>query len=478
MGFKLAIDRLTKAELLYELQIRGCTLDSTQTVVKLRVALRKIIKDEAAGIHPSRPATHPFAFADDYAAVNALKGELTDLLKSYTDAPDKNIAQTIETKFTHGLARLEASIPAAADDSALKETLFVELSLLISRFELARTRINVNIKLDPDMPSPSAAPGRLSTPSTSGASPNIARRVAAASVVVSPPSVPVAKWNLSFTGDSRILSLSAFLERVNELSRARNVSKSQLFAEACDLFGGKALVWFRANVSLANTWDELVALLRSEFQPVDYDSRLLIEIQRRTQGADETVGIFVAVMKNLFSRLSQPLPEDRQLNILLRNITPFYQTQLGLIEVRSIPELIAYGRRIEERQYAVESYVPPSRKRSDLEIDLAYVDMDPPVSSVPESISEVSVATSRETPGQTVPDTRPRFKSLPTRPAAANPPLCWNCGNPNHRAGQCPEPRSKIYCYRCGKPDVTVNTCPKCGKSNSQVPPGNGSRDH
>lgn len=482
MGFKFIVDRLSRTELQYESKRRG--LPSDKTVTKLRENLRQAMAKEASGVTPTYPA-YPFTFIEDFDAVNALKEELTQLIAQHTATPDKNIAQSIETKFSFALGRVDNSVPDSEDEKLQKETLFTDLAVMMSRYELSTKRLNVHELLtlrhdaaqsfDPNVSTSSSATPIDVPPTT-----NVTVTTTVTSTVTSPTAirsnistaqykpVPVSKWNLHFSAESRGLSLSAFLERVNELKRARNVTDDRLFEESCDLFTGKALLWFRANVSLVRTWDELVRLLRLEFQPVDYDDRLLEEIKRRTQGAEESIGMYVAIMKNMFSRLATPLNENNILRILLRNISPFYQTQLGLVEVKSIADLIAYGRKIEERRSAVENYVPPSRKKGDLEADLAYVEAAP---STPNVVHEISTATF--TP-------RPAHSEPRRRPMSSSPLKCWNCGDTNHRAGQCPKPRSKIYCYRCGKPEVTVNTCPKCGKSNNQNQrfSGNDSRRH
>lgn len=57
---------------------------------------------------------------------------------------------------------------------------------------------------------------------------------------------PVSIWGVKFSGDKN-QSVSGFLERVCELSIARNVSTDQLFVEDYDLFTGKSLIWYRDN---------------------------------------------------------------------------------------------------------------------------------------------------------------------------------------------------------------------------------------
>ncbi|KAK9744793.1 hypothetical protein QE152_g7504 [Popillia japonica] len=56
---------------------------------------------------------------------------------------------------------------------------------------------------------------------------------------------------------------------------------------------------------------------------------------------------------------------------MLKNLMPFYQTQFGLVEIKSIPELLKYGKQLEARKASVEAYVPPPLRGKSLEPDLA-----------------------------------------------------------------------------------------------------------
>lgn len=82
-----------------------------------------------------------------------------------------------------------------------------------------------------------------------------------------------------------------------------------------------------------------------------------------------------------FSRISFDISKHVKLKILLRNISPFYQNQLSLVNVVPIVELRRLGKRLEASKEAVQDYVPPSRKTSVLEPDLAYIKSSPSVDS-------------------------------------------------------------------------------------------------
>lgn len=68
--------------------------------------------------------------------------------------------------------------------------------------------------------------------------------------------VPVYKWRLNFDGSSN-QSIGSFLERVEEIRRARGVTEQDLFQSAVDLFRGQALIWFQSIAVRVKTWHEL-----------------------------------------------------------------------------------------------------------------------------------------------------------------------------------------------------------------------------
>ncbi|KAK9745446.1 hypothetical protein QE152_g6953 [Popillia japonica] len=95
-------------------------------------------------------------------------------------------------------------------------------------------------------------------------------------------------------------------------------------------------------------------------------------------------------MKTLFSRLSVTVVEDAQFKILLKNILPFYQTQLGLSEVESVAELVRFGKILEARKASVEAYFPQPLRGRSLEPDLDYVDSGAHSSRGPGNVSSVA----------------------------------------------------------------------------------------
>lgn len=254
-------------------------------------------------------------------------------------------------------------------------------------------------------------------------------------------SVDVSRWRLQFDG---ISSVTSFLERIEELRLSRGVSKERLLRSAPEVFTKDALLWYRMGNFVS--WDDLVEKLRAAFQPHDYEYSLWEEIRRRTQGSHERIINYVAVMENLFKKLSV-LPSERdRVQIMRRNMLPNIQTQLSLQPLTSISELIQLARTIEETELRIQKFVPPpSNLRHLVEPDLAY----------------------KKPSGSNVASVKIETKSQPSQSSDqynGSQPTCWNCNQTGHRFKKCKEPR-KIFCFRCGQSNVIASTCPKCSKN-------------
>lgn len=127
--------------------------------------------------------------------------------------------------------------------------------------------------------------------------------------------LPVYKWNLKFSGESKSLSVHHFLERVEELREARGLTVHELFEQALDLFEGKALIWYKANRQRFTDWKSVSSLLVQHYQPPDYKSRLFQEILNRTQHSSESIVEYLSCMSGMFTRYGR-IPEDVRLDII------------------------------------------------------------------------------------------------------------------------------------------------------------------
>lgn len=260
---------------------------------------------------------------------------------------------------------------------------------------------------------------------------------------------PIAEWNLTFSGDSKDTSLNDFLSQVSLLARAERVSDDDLLMSAVYLFKGSAYTWYRAFHPYYGSWEQLVAGLKSQFLPVDYDFWLLKELEQRRQGENENFGIFFAAMEMLFRNLSYRLGEPQKLAIVMRNMHPLYVDRLSLENIVSLPQLAEKCKRIEQARYRVGRQVTPQISRRDL-LEPAFAYQGQYVAR--HRVAEIEQFESDE----------PDYLHLAhVSSAAQNIRLCYNCGEQGHRFNQCNAER-KLFCYKCGMQDCVVRTCVRC----------------
>lgn len=268
----------------------------------------------------------------------------------------------------------------------------------------------------------------------------------------------VSQWNIKYDGMS---SINNFLGSIEELRVACGFSKDQLMGVAVILFGGVALDWFRANISSSHCWDDLTGLLKEAFLPVEYEEDLWTDIRLRTQGQCERTMAFVAVMQNLFSRLSERPNEHTRLRIIRRNLLPHIQGQLALSNFNTISELLAACQRIEDAQVRAERFKPPPTNPN-LVTEQALMYNPRRYRTAVHSVQAILGVAAGEA------------ESLPTASASApvrhsSRVVCWNCRQTGHVKRSCPNPPTR-HCFGCGEPGVIRQSCPRCS-GNAQPAP-------
>lgn len=431
MSHKMQVNRLLQDELAYELQIRGIAIG---TVEEMRHGLAMAIRLEKSGDSVMYPR-YPFTAQEDVLAVENKLADLEPLVNDFCDKSGTTLYSKLQSRLSHVLNRIDHIDANGPEGQKRSELLAKTLSLL----DLLQDK----------------ACGKTSTPpSVAVLGPNVLPPIRRSSSIDNThlqnpyfKQILPNKWGLKFSGDRKGISLNAFLERVEELRIARHVSKETLLESGIDLFEGRAYQFYVAYRDEVSSWDEFIDFLKEEYLSPNYNEKLLEEIKKRTQGADESIGIYLAVMSGYFKRLSCPVSEENQLKIIMRNIVPFYQSQLALVNVTSLGHLRELCRRLEARKESVENFVAPSRRSCSLEPDLAYVQFD--TLDIADVASSSAVASTKcEIPRNNL--------------------ICYRCGKPGHKAIGCLMVNGK-FCYRCKKDGVTVKTCPNCKpKGNDQ----------
>lgn len=257
-----------------------------------------------------------------------------------------------------------------------------------------------------------------------------------------PKYVPVYKWGLKF--DNSGISIASFLERVEELRRARGITHQELYESAVDLFSGPALVWYRAASNRIQSWHQLTKELKEVFQPADYDLRLHQEIFNRVQGDNEPIDLYIAAMEGLYGRLAVPVPEPTRLAQIYHNLHPQLQDRLALCSIQTLDQLRTMGRRAEAGRLSMVRIRPTTTRENTLEPDLAYQDQS----------YRRKIPVGRVAGVQPFESNRQDF-------------VCWNCREKGHSFRFCRKPKRR-FCFGCGKEDVLRQDCGKCCPKNGQ----------
>lgn len=183
----------------------------------------------------------------------------------------------------------------------------------------------------------------------------------------------------------------------------------------------------------------MVSRLRGAYLSSEYEEDVWNNIRNRTQGVGERVAIYIAMMENLFNKLSTKPTEETRVRMIKRNLLPDLQRQLSLLHVDTLSDLLDACQQVEDVENRASRIRPPPTNHSLVtERDLMFRRARPQVSAVAAEVHEVNTV------------------------------LCWNCRSTGHLHRVCPQPRQRQFCFRCSQDDVTTNTCPKCRLNSRQ----------
>lgn len=450
-GFE--INRLNADELQYELACRGWTREGT--VEEMRQSLRALFVFEKRTTSPKKSPPYAFTFAEDTVALDAKAKELETLI-AVLDPSSESAVKKLRTKFIHTDGRLMRCPVDGEEEVEVHTGLIVRIGVLRQEFDRKVRRYErsltpqplptdlsmVDIEPLPDSESDSedepeipAHHSTLVAPAASSSTPIVVR---------DPRHMSLARWNLKFSGDGRGMSVTSFLERVEDKRAMESMPEVALLRGAVELFDGPARIWYRQICSTVSEWTSVARQLRQQFLPPDYDTKLFREISERKQHTTENVGMYVAMMATLFDRLSRPVSESTRVRMIVENLSPFYQSQLGTRTVSTLAELRAFGHEVEVVRYRIDAYEAPRGKSMlrEMEPDLAR-----PVGSKPPM---------------------PMIAGRGAPRINASTVECWNCRRTGHFSADCRQPRanSGVKCFKCGLDGFTTRTCTRCNDKN------------
>lgn len=513
----MEIERLRKDELIYELKIgRGAEVSATDTVERLRVLLKSAIDREkkgqifiegifdieeelVVGAAKLEEIEQYFADPNDHnhfrirTLLFHLNGRFVRLLSQCT-GKDRNECK----KMLIELKKFSADFKTLGSPNHFKAPSVVTVSAMQSEAGSVRSFATRSVASQ----QPSVRPEQVSlppstvAPSHHSADPvhNLSGSLAGLFLNARGGAIPKAprqvdnsrsggksvafhKWNVTFSGQ-RDESVNSFIMRIEELADARGVSDAELLRGAPELFAGPALVWYRSVRDQISDWESLKTLLKKEFLPVDYQASLLEEIRSRHQGVDESSSAYIACMLGLFDRLEFVVPEKTKLELVIRNMSPFYLKNLAWQSIISINHLKEEARTLEVKKSLVDRYEQGHRPRSLLEPDLAYKKSLPPSFSSSKPFVQSSkpfvqpnkpfVAPRRPAVSEVeVPPATPEEVSEPAVDAVSGFKfVCWNCKDEGHSFTKCSRPKNR-FCHKCGYQNVVTSECPSCNPARS-----------
>lgn len=425
-------------ELNYELRVRGILTTRKDVNIKRKMLHRRLDTERGPDIELVDP---DFDIDNEKRIIDETLGQLRNLINKFNGPETDSDFQRIRSRLIYITNRVKRiKIPTIDSDNSVQlyknesYATCVELeTLLFDSIVQEQPLPNLNTLSPPQsLPQPSV---RLSSGNQQFQN-----------------SVPVYKWDISkFNGDSN--TLLSFLNRIDELSKARNVTKSELLASAADLFSDKAYIWFKSIENSVNDWDQLVALLKTYFLPSDFDDRIWDDIRDRTQGKKEPIHIYIAVMQTYFNLLQKPVHEGTKLRYIRKGILPHYNERLSVVTnpIKTVSELLDWCRKIDESQsYANDYHAPP--KTSKFCPELIYLsNTEPSTSSSNVSVNTISYSFINTNSNKS----RNINKNVDSN--------FNNCGQPNHSYLYCTAIKTK-FCFKCGMKNKTIRTC-SCSKN-------------
>ncbi|KAJ8937590.1 hypothetical protein NQ314_011782 [Rhamnusium bicolor] len=357
----------------------------------MRAVLRNALHLEKTSLAIKSP-TYPYKFAEDSVALTANLDTVNSLIDEFCGIANDSKYKEIMSKIAHALGRVNRFSPSS---EAEKETkMDIRLKLL-----LAVDRLQEKTKKD-----------RKTRDST----------VFDLSVLRQTVGQPGAHSSAmeaehSSSDEEQVVKLKPVPNVLRKKRRSRGISRARLFTDAVDLFESDAHTWYILVKNWATDWESLIELMREQFLPENFDRDLFEEIKRRTQGSQESIGLYIASMIGLFNKMRTPIAEETQLEMILERIDPYYHPFLAFENITSVTQLLTYCRKLDVKRGLAKSYIPPPPKKKSLVPELAYASTSTSVSSSHSSLVVGEVPTTRSV---------------------------------------------TIKCFNCDQKDVTIRSCP------------------
>lgn len=449
MSYPIKFLSLQKTELEYEVSIRGST--PAPTVDELRKQISKL-----ATIFPSEDILESnIDVTEDLLGINAVLGKIKQNLDLSLEK--SNLLRT-ENLLHHLYHRLNRLIPTEDTKDMIEK--------YSSDFRFCFEQLN-SVK---DM-----CIDRLISPSASETVTNAPLNI----TVSCDRGGMVELGKVKYDGKGCVRT---FIQRINEFCEARGISDTKILSLATEILTGDALHWYRNIKNRVENWEQLVHLLKKDFDQPDYDYKLRLAINSRTQGEGESIVVYLAIMAGLFSRLSKPISESDKLEILLHNVRPSYATSLASVpEIKDIDHLSQLCRNYENAQARVAQFREPNDPNiSALAPEFAYASQKHNRNSQNNKfISNQNIHTDTYSKNMYAKQNyiNPNSNTINKNYVHAITPTdtkkqqyCPRCRVNTHNFRQCTASKDKIFCFICGHENVKTPQCPNCSRDKPDTP--------
>uniref|UniRef100_A0A6P7GQL2 Uncharacterized protein LOC114345251 n=1 Tax=Diabrotica virgifera virgifera TaxID=50390 RepID=A0A6P7GQL2_DIAVI len=285
------VEYLLTPELDYELGIRQLTDPSLTTDDAKIVVLRGALKQASANRSYAVLSASHLNFVDEVREIEATLTDLKTQITSFVGSDSDVVYGRLISRLGHVSGRVHLLESVNEEEDAIKKSL---------NFKILNLEGELEYKVVPQ------AHSTLHNPSV---------------LVNSFPffkSAPIYKWGVQFSGGSNE-NVVSFLEKIECLRLARGNSEDECFSSAGDLFKDSALTWYLNNRGSFTSWQQLVAKLKSDFLPYNYDDNLLNEIKSRKQAPQEKVTMTTTYWTklNLVNRLPRRKSPSLSMKLLV-----------------------------------------------------------------------------------------------------------------------------------------------------------------
>lgn len=303
--------------------------------------------------------------------------------------------------------------------------------------------------------------------------------------------IPIHKWGLYFTGNSKSeipeeKDARAFLKRLAIYRDAEDVTYGELFQKFHYLLKGSALNWYTQYRHEFLDWNQLKAGFLKQYTTPLSKFVTAAKLASRRQQKTESATDYIASIIRDFDEM-EVHDEEERISIVQNGLLPELRNRAMSRDWQSVQEMNIWLRKTETADRLYETPVQPIVKKFFYKRPtMAMIEKTPIIEEYEEaSIEEIGpeMVDEMEEIGRSQCNAISRFSGSrrnfgnkkPLAPTSGqgvneNKPkssVCYNCKKDSHYFHDCDQPITRMFCFRCGKDDTLAPNC-ECKKSREQ----------